>query len=49
MAAKLKHRGLRTIATIAIIFGLISWVLRPIRETDFATGFTPLKRRLVGG
>lgn len=49
MGAKLTHRGLRTIATIAIILGLISfWVLRPIRETDFATpGFTPLKDDLL--
>ena len=45
MAAKLSHRGLRAVATIAIIFGIVTfWVLRPIRETDFATpGFTPLR------
>ncbi len=45
MAAKLKHRGLRTLATIAIIFGFITfWVLRPVKETDFSTpGFAPLR------
>ena len=45
MAQKLNYRGLRTLATIAIIFGLITfWVLRPIRETEMKTGdFTPVR------
>ncbi len=49
MAAKLKHRGLRTLATIAIIFGFITfWVLRPVKETDFATpGFSPLRDEVL--
>ena len=36
---------MRTLATVAIIFGFITfWVLRPVKETDFATaGFTPLR------
>lgn len=45
MSAKLTHRGRRTLATIAIILGFIAfWVLRPVKETDFATpGYTPLR------
>lgn len=45
MAAKLSHRGLRTLGTLLIIFGFIAfWVLRPITETDFSTpGFTALR------
>jgi len=49
MAARLKYRGLRTLATIFIIFGfVVFWVLRPIKETDFSTpGFTPLRDDLL--
>jgi len=45
MASRLKHRGLRTLATIFIVLGIIAfWVLRPIKETDFSTaGFTPVR------
>ncbi len=41
----LKHRGVRIGATILIVLGVVTfWVMRPIRDTDFATpGFTPLK------
>jgi hypothetical protein len=43
--AGIKRRGLRIVLTILIIAGVITfWVLRPIRDTDFATpGFTPLR------
>ena len=42
---RIKHRGLRLVATLLIIFGVATyWVLRPVRETDFSTpGFTPLR------
>lgn len=43
--ARLKQRGLRVALTLLILAGVVAfWVLRPIRETDFATpGFTPLR------
>lgn len=45
MVVRIKNRGLRITLSFAIILGVVAfWVLRPIRDTDFATpGFTPMR------
>lgn len=45
MSGRLRYRGLRVVATIAIILGVVAfWLLRPLKDTDFSTGeFTPVR------
>ncbi len=45
MAQRLRHKGLRIIASLLIVFAVVAfWVLRPLTETPINTGeFTPLR------
>jgi hypothetical protein len=45
MAAPLRHKGLRVVASLLIVAGVVAfWVLRPLTETDMSVGdFTPLR------
>jgi len=45
MARPLSHKGLRIVASLLIVAGVVAfWVLRPLVETDMSPGdFTPLR------
>jgi len=45
MAQRLRHRGLRILASLIIVFAVVAfWVLRPLTETPINTGeFTPIR------
>lgn len=45
MAGRLRYKGLRIIASLLIVLGVVAfWVLRPLLETPMTTGdFTPIR------
>lgn len=49
MAKKLRYKGLRIVASLVIVLGVVSfWVLRPLTETPMNTGdFTPIRDELL--